>query len=144
MSLSITVTAASMATMEDDTRRAFPEECCGMMLGTIDDDGLRTVNKIIVVTNTNSENRKRRFLIEPKDLLRAEREARQSSLEVIGVYHSHPNHPSMASEFDREHAMPYWSYLILSCIEGRIDNVQSFRLKDDRSAFDEETLQTGS
>ena len=95
---------------------------------------------MIRVENTKGENRERRFLIEPRALLHAERTAKEAGLDVLGIYHSHPNHPSQASEFDRVHAMPFWSYLIISCMEGKTAQIQSFRLKEDRSAFDEEEL----
>jgi proteasome lid subunit RPN8/RPN11 len=121
--------------------RAFPEECCGAMLGNERDDGSRDIVEILEIDNTKDENRQRRYLIEPKAQLNAEKVARQKKLDVLGIYHSHPNHPSKPSEFDREHAMPFWSYLIVSCMQGKRASVQSWRLRDDRSLFDEETLE---
>lgn len=121
--------------------RSFPEECCGTMLGRDRDDGTREVTAVLPVENVKGENRERRYLIDPKALLLAEREARTRGLDVVGIYHSHPNHPSQASEFDRDHAMPYWSYVIVSCTDGKSQQMQSWRLRDDRSVFDEEPLQ---
>ena len=68
--------------------------------------------------NTKTEERRRRYLIEPAELLAAEKAARAQDMDVVGIYHSHPDHPSAASEFDRQHAMPYWSYIIVSCMGG--------------------------
>ena len=119
---------------------AFPEECCGFMLGTESEDGTRDISEVYKIINTKEENRERRYLIEPTEQLKAERHARENQLDVLGVYHSHPNHPSQASEFDRVHAMPFWSYLIISCMNGKRAQVQSWRLREDRSQFDEETL----
>ena len=128
--------------MNAHAEETFPEECCGAMLGLEHEDGSRDITEIIRVENTKGENRERRFLIDPRALLNAEKVAKEKGLDVLGIYHSHPNHPSQASEFDRVHAMPFWSYLIISCIEGKADAIQSWRLKEDRSAFDEEELIT--
>ena len=126
--------------MNAHAEATFPEECCGAMLGIEHDDGTREITKIIRVDNTKGENRERRFLIDPRALLNAEKVAKEHGLEHLGIYHSHPNHPSQASEFDRVHAMPFWSYLIISCMDGKAARVQSWRLREDRSAFDEEEL----
>lgn len=134
--------------LDDDCRdqmaihaeETFPEECCGAMLGRDRDDDVREVTQILRIDNIKDDNRKRRFLIDPRDLLKAEKAARAAGLDVVGIYHSHPNHPSRPSEFDRDHAMPFWSYLIVSCMDGKTTSIQSWRLRDDRSQFDEETL----
>ena len=126
-----------MSAHAEDT---FPEECCGTMLGRELEDGSREIVQVIRVENTKGENRERRFLIDPRSLLQAERTAKDAGLDVLGIYHSHPDHPSKWSEFDRVHAMPFWSYLIISCIKGKTANIQSWRLREDRSSFDEEEL----
>jgi proteasome lid subunit RPN8/RPN11 len=119
----------------------FPEECCGAMLGRDREDGPREVHQVLTVENTKGGDRGRRFLIDPRALLAAEKKAAELKLDVVGIYHSHPDHPSQASEFDREHAMPFWSYVIVSCIGGRSGSLQSWRLREDRSRFDEETVE---
>ncbi len=118
----------------------YPEECCGALLGKDHDDNRREVEDILRVDNTKDTNRARRYLIDPKALLAAERTARERGLDVVGIYHSHPDHPSRPSEFDREHAMPFWSYVIVSCMEGKVAALQSWQLAEDRSAFFEEEL----
>lgn len=138
MRYQLQVAPACQAEMNAHAERAFPEECCGVMLGRDRDDDVREVTFVHAIENTKDENRKRRYLIEPNALLAAEKLARQKGLDLVGIYHSHPNHPSQASEFDREHAMPFWSYLIISCMDGKATSVQSFRLREDRSVFDEE------
>lgn len=120
--------------------RAFPEECCGTLLGRDEDDGTRVIVDVLPVENTKGEERERRYLIEPRALLDAERDARRRGLDVVGIYHSHPNHPSRPSEFDRVHAMPFWSYVIVSCMEGRAASLESWRLTEDRTAFDPEPV----
>ena len=126
--------------MNAHAESAFPEECCGFMLGTEEENGARHITEVYKIENTKDENRERRYLIEPTAQLKAERYARESGLDVLGVYHSHPNHPSQAREFDRQYAMPFWSYFIISWMEGKTAQIQSWRLKDDRSQFDEEEL----
>jgi len=129
-----------LVAIDAHAERAFPEECCGTLLGYDRDDGVREIVTVEPVENTKGENRQRRYLIEPKALLHAEKSARAQKLDVVGIYHSHPDHPSQASEFDRDHAMPFWSYTIVSCMAGKAVQTQSWRLRDDRSAFDEEEL----
>lgn len=138
--LRVEITTNCQSQINAQAERAFPEECCGAMLGRDRDDGVREVVQVMPVDNTKDENRKRRYLIAPDALLAAEKAARGAGLDVVGIYHSHPNHPSQASEFDRDHAMPFWSYLIVSCMNGKVASVQSWRLRDDRSVFDEEQL----
>lgn len=128
------------AEMKRHAEDSFPEECCGSMLGRERENGVREIVRVIPAHNTKDENRKRRFLIGPDVMLAAEKAARAASLDVLGIYHSHPNHPSQTSDFDRDHAWPFYSYLIVSCIDGKAAQVQSWRLRDDRSQFDEETL----
>ncbi|MEO1483641.1 MAG: M67 family metallopeptidase [Myxococcota bacterium] len=128
--------------IEAHSERTFPEECCGAMLGRepADSDGVREVVEILEIDNTKGENRERRFLIDPKEVFNAEKLARSKGLDVVGIYHSHPNHPSRPSDFDRDHAMPIWSYVIVSCMNGKADTLQSWQLREDRSQFDEEEL----
>jgi proteasome lid subunit RPN8/RPN11 len=126
--------------IDKHAERAFPEECCGFMLGRDLDDGSREIVELFAVDNQKDENRERRYLIEPKHQLAAEKHARTRGLDVVGVYHSHPNHPSRPSDFDRDHAMPFWSYVIVSCMQGKSVKTQSWRLREDRSQFDEESL----
>lgn len=126
--------------IEKHAERTFPEECCGAMLGHDRDDGVREIVEILEIDNTKDENRRRRFLIDPKEVLHAEKRARDQGMDVLGIYHSHPDHPSQPSEFDRDHAMPFWSYVIISCIKGKADTLQSWQLREDRTQFDEEEL----
>ena len=138
--MKVQVEPKCQTSMNAHAEATFPEECCGFMLGAEAEDGSRHISEIYKIENTKDENRERRYMIEPTSQLKAERHAREMGLDVLGVYHSHPNHPSKASEFDRVHAMPFWSYLIISCMEGKTAEIQSWRLRDDRTQFDEEEL----
>jgi proteasome lid subunit RPN8/RPN11 len=123
--------------------RGYPDEVCGFLLGT-QGDGDKVVREVRPVENVweETEQRRRRFLIEPRDFLRAERDARAAGWEILGFYHSHPDHPARPSETDREAAWPGYSYVIQSVRERQAAEVQSWVLKGDRSGYDEETIST--
>lgn len=134
------VAPSATAIMHAHAERAFPEECCGILVGQDDDATGRHVVDAWPVDNEKDSERTRRYLIPPDALLHAEKRAREAGVDVVGIYHSHPDHPSRPSTFDRDHAMPFWSYIIVSCMAGKVASTQSWRLHDDRSAFAEETL----
>ncbi len=133
------VSHTSLHKMKVHAMRAFPEECCGMLLGQ-DGDGRRTIVDVIEMRNERRENRERRFLISPEEFQHAERLARNSGVEVVGFYHSHPDHPAQPSQFDLEHAMPWWSYIIVSVEGGLPTSVRSWVLRDDRLGYAEEAI----
>ncbi len=120
--------------------QTYPEECCGVLFGK-DRGEFKDVCEILSIRNINQDQRERRYLISPEDYQMAEREANQEGVEIVGLYHSHPDHPSIPSQFDLEHALPYWSYVIVSVEQGQPTELASWVLKDDRSAFDEEQVQ---
>jgi proteasome lid subunit RPN8/RPN11 len=106
------------------------------MLGSIGEAGDRRVTAIIGVENAREDGeRYHRFVIEPEDFMRAEAEARRMGLDVLGFYHSHPDHPAEPSDYDREHAMPFYSYVIVSVEEGTASELTSWELAADRSEF---------
>ena len=90
--------------------------------------------------NVTGDERRRRFLISPEAYRRAEAEADSTDRRLLGFYHSHPDHPAEPSAFDLEHAWPNLSYVIVSVRGGRVEDVRSWRLRPDRSRFDEEAL----
>lgn len=124
--------------LADDALRTFPDECCGFLLGTEAGDE-RIVEEIILVNNAKEGDKRRRFEITPLDYLKAERTADEKNLLLLGVYHSHPNHPSVPSEHDRVVAQPYFSYLIVAVRENEFVSLQSWRLND-ASQFEEEKV----
>ena len=121
-----------------DALQSFPNECCGFLLG-LDKDGNRTITNIIEVTNISSEDLRRRFLISPSDYLQAEKHAEENYLSLLGIYHSHPDHPAIPSETDRLSAQPYFSYLILSVVQGQVSHVRSWQLNEN-DQFEEEQI----
>ncbi len=123
--------------------RAYPEEGAGFLLGS--DGSERSVFFILPLANSRERTaRKNRYLITPEDYLKAEREADRRGLDLIGVFHSHPDHPDQPSEFDREWAQPFFSYLITSVQTGKAVESRSWRLAEDRSRFVEEKIQITS
>lgn len=123
----------------------YPDEICGFLLGT-QMDGEKWVREVVAVANTweETDERRRRFLIAPQDFLREERRAREAGWEILGFYHSHPDHPAQPSETDREAAWPGYSYVIQSVRDGRAAEVRSWRLQDDRAGYDEEAIHVTS
>ena len=119
--------------------RAYPEEGCGVLLGR-EAEGERQVERVVGFDNVREDSRHQRYLIAPEQLLAVEREARAAGLDVIGFFHSHPDHPSVPSAFDLEHAWPWYSYLIVSVERGAAKDARSWRLAEDRSRFEPEEL----
>jgi proteasome lid subunit RPN8/RPN11 len=122
-----------------DAVQTFPDECCGFLFGVENDKGERYLTDLLIVNNAKEGDKRRRFEIASKDYLRAERYADERDLTLLGVYHSHPNHCAVPSEHDRLAAQPFFSYVIVSVLNGRADAVRSWRLNDDRH-FEEEPI----
>lgn len=116
-------------------RETFPHECCGALLGR---DG--TVHEAYALPNTTDEGPRRRFLVRADDYRGAENRAREAGLDLLGFYHSHPDHPARPSQYDLDHAWPSFSYVIVSVMAGEDKLLTSWRLQEDRSAFDEEPV----
>lgn len=120
--------------------RAYPEEGCGVLVGR-DEGTERIVERVIPLDNRREDERSRRYLIPPEQLLVVERDAREAGLDVLGFFHSHPDHPARPSAFDLEHAWPYYSYLIVSVAQGRVAAAASWRLVPDRTRFEPEAIE---
>jgi proteasome lid subunit RPN8/RPN11 len=119
---------------------AYPEEGCGVMIG-LEREGRREIRRAIPFENRRPDSRANRYLIAPEQFLAAENEARAAGLDVLGFFHSHPDHPAQPSAFDLEHAWPYYSYVIMSIVQGRPADLRAWRLADDRSRFAPETIE---
>jgi proteasome lid subunit RPN8/RPN11 len=120
---------------------AYPNECCGILLGTLGDNGRRAVEDIIPIENAREAGEQyHRFRIEPEDLMKAEFAARKRRLDVLGFYHSHPDHPAKPSDYDQEHALPFYSYIITAVDKGKAGDFTSWVLKADRSEFVREEI----
>jgi proteasome lid subunit RPN8/RPN11 len=113
----------------------YPNECCGALIGR---DGV--VTDTYALPNTTEEGPRRRFLVRPADYRAAEGRARERGSDLLGFYHSHPDHPARPSQYDLDHAWPYFSYVIIAVGAGVPGEMTSWRLREDRSAFDPEPL----
>jgi proteasome lid subunit RPN8/RPN11 len=122
--------------MNAHVEKAYPEEGAGFLIG---EEG--EVKEIIALSNAREDGaRQNRFLFTPQDYLNAELTAEGLGLSLIGVFHSHPDCPNVPSEYDREWAQPFFSYIITRVDEGKAVNSRSWRLMEDRSKYEEEEI----
>ena len=117
----------------------YPHECGGLLLGHLDNANRKSVIETLPMENrADIETRHDRILIEPRDLMRAERYAREKGIDVVGYYHSHPDDEAAPSQFDLDHALPVWSYIIVSVRDGIAVDWNSWKMENDRSKFNKE------
>ena len=142
--MTVRLSAEHLQQIRGHAEETYPEECCGLLVGRIEDGGrTRIVEDVVRVANTFREDeRHRRMLITPLEYARAERLHAARGLGVVGNYHSHPEHPAAPSQFDLEHLAPWptMSYIIVSVRQGRAAELRSWELAGDRSRFDEEEV----
>jgi proteasome lid subunit RPN8/RPN11 len=138
MALKLTTDIYSQITAH--LQAAYPNEGAGILLGGADDDG-KTVQAVKPFGNNFEAGEQfHRYLITAEDMLAGEIEAERLGLDVVGIFHSHPDHPAIASEYDREYALPWYSYLIVSVQKGTATDKKSWLLTDDRTKFNEEAV----
>lgn len=113
----------------------FPHECCGALIG-----GDGRVTAVVPLPNTTEEGPRRRFMVRPSDYRVAEQQAAQAGAELLGFYHSHPDHPARPSQYDLDHAWPTFAYVIVSVMAGAARDMTVWFLKEDRTSFDEGDL----
>ena len=135
-----------LASIQAHAERTYPEECCGLLLGKSDPTG-KTVMEVRATTNhwqesSDSESgftKARRYEIAPADLLAAMKEGRARNLDIVGIYHSHPDHPAEPSECDRQAAWQHYSYAIVSVPKGNAGELRSWSLNE-QSQFEEDPI----
>ena len=128
----------AMELMKQDSLNSYPFECCGFLFGhEVGDE--RTATSILVVTNISEEDQRRRFRISAQEYMHAENYALEKNLTLLGIYHSHPDHPAIPSEHDRLAAQPFFSYIILSISDLGVSGLRSWRLNDQQQ-FEEEPI----
>jgi len=137
--LPLKIGAGDVGHIHDHAKETYPEECAGVLVG-MDTGGMKIVVDVWRAENTHEEERSRRFLIEPLKIKEFEERAAERDMDVLGFYHSHPDHPAEPSEYDREHAWPGWSYVIASVSAENVEDMRSWVLKGDRSGYDEEPI----
>ncbi len=128
--------------IEAHGERDYPHECCGLLIGRFDEDGRKVVVETFPLENAReAEARHNRTLILPKDVMCGERYAHEKKLDIVGNYHSHPDCPAVPSQYDLDHALPVWSYIIVSIVEGKAVEMFSWEMENDRSKFNEEVCE---
>jgi proteasome lid subunit RPN8/RPN11 len=137
--MSIKLTDEHRRAIEAHGKQTYPHECCGLMLGRVA-DGARIVDEVMPVDNARLDSPRNRYLIPPDEVVKGDRYARQRGLDIVGFYHSHPNVAARPSQFDLEHAWPWYSYIIVSIQDGAAAELNSWVLRDDRSQFDQEEI----
>ena len=120
--------------------RDYPHECGGLLLGHLDGDTKTVVETLPMENTADVDRRHDRILIEPRALFKAERAARERGLDVIGYYHSHPDDEAIPSQFDLDHALPVWSYIIASVRDRKVVDLRSWQMENDRSVFNAEEM----
>jgi proteasome lid subunit RPN8/RPN11 len=123
----------------------YPHECCGALLGldseAMDTNSVREVLGLFPLVNRRDDSPRNRFSVTAEDVLQADKAAQAQKLEVVGWYHSHPDHPARPSQYDRDHAWPWYSYIIVSVQDGAPQDMTSWRLNDDRQEFSPEGIE---
>jgi proteasome lid subunit RPN8/RPN11 len=133
--VAITIAEPVLAAIRSHGIETYPNECCGALIGR---DGV--VAEAFALANTTDEGPRRRFLVRAGDYQAAEARAKDRDGDLLGFYHSHPDHPAQPSQYDLDHAWPSFSYVIVSVREGQPRELTSWRLRDDRTQFDEEPV----
>ena len=135
----ISISEELIKQIEAHAEKDYPHECGGMLIGSFDGENGKKVFELLPMQNASSEEtRHNRVLIVPRDVMRAERYARERKLDVVGYYHSHPDDRAHPSQFDLAHALPVWSYIIVSVLQGKAVDVRSWEMENDRSKFNAE------
>jgi proteasome lid subunit RPN8/RPN11 len=154
--MSLKLEARQVEAIHRHAEADYPAECCGILLGHAEGDVKHVVElaalanlrhdparaqELLPLDDPGRETERNRFLIDPKEQLRVEKDARARGLTVLGYYHSHPDHPARPSAYDRDHAWPWYSYVIVAVEAGGAGETKSWVLTDDRSAFEPESLE---
>ena len=137
---SLTLSPGIAEAIRSHGMQTYPNECCGALIGS--DGDLKVVHHVSPLPNTTEEGARRRFLIRPSDYKFVEEEAKRLNQDLLGFYHSHPDHPARPSQYDLDHAFPFFWYVIVSIQQGQPEKMTVWRLADDRSQFRDAILET--
>jgi proteasome lid subunit RPN8/RPN11 len=117
----------------------YPHECCGFLVGR-EAEGVKVVQEVWPARNARDDSPQNRYLVPPEEILRAEKESRQRNLQILGYYHSHPDVAARPSEYDRQFAWPWYSYLIQSVRAGQAEELLAWIVLEDDAPFTAEEL----
>jgi proteasome lid subunit RPN8/RPN11 len=135
--LGLNIHPAELGRVHAHAVEGYPHEVVGILAG---DRATNTVTHVVSLVNERADSPQNRYAVGAMVLWKAEQKLDAEGLEVVGYYHSHPDHPARYSDFDRDHALPNMSYVITSVVGGSIADTRSWRLRDDRAAMDEEPI----
>jgi proteasome lid subunit RPN8/RPN11 len=164
--MTVRISNAAAEAMRRHAEQGYPLEICGFLVGTADDEGravreawparnaweddpalrrqvfeaLESAGTEATADRWESADMARRFIVDPKEIIAAMKRAREAGLDLIGLYHTHPNHPAIPSEFDLSVAWPEWSYVILSVRGGQVAELRSWVLNEEERRFEEEQV----
>jgi len=129
-----------MGQIEAHCEATYPNEGAGFILGRVEGETV-TISTLMPLDNKwEADEQYHRFVLDTQDFLKAEMAAAKQGVDLVGVFHSHPDHPSRPSEFDRDHALPNFAYLITSVQQGKAATTQAWRLTEERDKFSEDVL----
>ena len=144
----IILSPTHLSEIQNHGREAYPEECCGAMLGLVQDSLSRHTRKIVRLENhwedKSNETKHRRFAVTAQDYQALEKKAKELGLQLLGFYHTHPDHPAIPSQTDLNFAWPFFSYIILSVQSQKATEIYSYELDLDLQQFKKEELKIQS
>ena len=136
----IRLESADIEEIKDIAQKTYPHECCGVMVGSVE-NGVKTVTELVPAENQRTDSPANRYLITPDLLNELEKKLKGTDRAIVGFFHSHPDVPARPSTYDRDHAWPWYSYVIISVNKGEAGEIHNWKLRDDRSAFDAEKME---
>ncbi len=136
----IRLKSADIEELKQIAQKTYPHECCGVMVGSVE-NGVKTVTELIPAENQRTDSPANRYLITPDLLNELEKKLKGTDRAIVGFFHSHPDVPARPSTYDQDHAWPWYSYLIVSVNRGQAGEINNWKLRDDRSAFDAEKIE---
>jgi proteasome lid subunit RPN8/RPN11 len=139
--LKIRMSAELAGRIRQHGMETYPHECCGALLGKEQNGEGREIVAVLGLANQRDDSPRNRFSVAPRDVIDADKAAQANGLEVVGWYHSHPDHPAKPSEYDRQHAWPWYSYVIVKVEKGEAQEMTSWRLNEDRKEYREERIE---
>jgi proteasome lid subunit RPN8/RPN11 len=139
--MKITLQAHLLRSIKAHGEASYPQEGAGFLLGHGDELQLAITSILPVANKREVDAQHNRYLLSPQDFAKAEMEAARLDLSLIGVFHSHPDHPARPSQFDLDHALPHFLYLITSIDQGRAAVTTGWHLRQDHNAFEEDDLE---
>ncbi len=138
--MNVILSAALQQQIFAEMEAAYPNEGGGFLLGSASADSIEVVDTVHVANQFESEEQYHRYAMTPLDWAKLEDEADARGLTLVGYYHSHPDHPAIPSVFDRDHALPNFTYIITSVQQAKAVDMRVWRLRSDREQFDAATL----